>query len=291
MFLPVIPIVFFLVFGILVAVMSRRAVGNGKAGSDPTCGKCGYCVRGISELICPECGSDLREVGIRAPGVGAPVQLTPRAKLIMWSTLVPVICLSLFIPLGVLLGPRVLLTTQRRTIFCQASYLNATLNVVREGRKVAMGVNRNAASPLQTMTISSSSMNPIEVDLASGSAKFNDSKGSVTEGAFNAALVQRWLNAYGYNDPRVAERADDIVTAIKDMDTATSPGFLRLGNDPTRANMPSITAHPSFANTRSEAGWMSFAMPLGVTALVWLVGLPFFLKGRKSAGATPSDPA
>jgi hypothetical protein len=29
-----------------------------------SCGKCGYQVRGISTLNCPECGADLREVGI-----------------------------------------------------------------------------------------------------------------------------------------------------------------------------------------------------------------------------------
>ena len=30
-----------------------------------TCGACGYQVRGLSGLRCPECGSDLREVGIK----------------------------------------------------------------------------------------------------------------------------------------------------------------------------------------------------------------------------------
>jgi len=32
------------------------------------CGKCGYSVKGLSALNCPECGSDLREVGIERPG-------------------------------------------------------------------------------------------------------------------------------------------------------------------------------------------------------------------------------
>lgn len=33
-----------------------------------SCGQCGYAVRGIQSLICPECGADLREVGIIRPG-------------------------------------------------------------------------------------------------------------------------------------------------------------------------------------------------------------------------------
>jgi len=32
------------------------------------CGKCGYSVKGLTGLNCPECGGDLREVGIERPG-------------------------------------------------------------------------------------------------------------------------------------------------------------------------------------------------------------------------------
>ena len=30
----------------------------------PKCGQCGYIVRGVAGVHCPECGADLREVGI-----------------------------------------------------------------------------------------------------------------------------------------------------------------------------------------------------------------------------------
>src|SRR5262245_46761666 len=33
----------------------------------PSCGYCGYPVRGLPSFVCPECGSDLREVGIDTP--------------------------------------------------------------------------------------------------------------------------------------------------------------------------------------------------------------------------------
>lgn len=35
----------------------------------PVCGRCGYPSRGIESLTCPECGTDLREVGILPSGV------------------------------------------------------------------------------------------------------------------------------------------------------------------------------------------------------------------------------
>ena len=71
-------VVFFIVFAVLagfglgVAVsfaafqIWRRA--RQRKIREPVCARCGYVVRGIAELRCPECGSDLREVGIIAPG-------------------------------------------------------------------------------------------------------------------------------------------------------------------------------------------------------------------------------
>jgi len=34
------------------------------ATTEPLCGNCGYNVRGLTTFICPECGQDLRDVGI-----------------------------------------------------------------------------------------------------------------------------------------------------------------------------------------------------------------------------------
>jgi hypothetical protein len=46
--------------------------------TEPSCRACGYAVRGLPSFTCPECGSDLREVGIDTPGAGA--ELLRRAK-------------------------------------------------------------------------------------------------------------------------------------------------------------------------------------------------------------------
>src|SRR5688500_17834237 len=47
------------VFAIVFAARSRKA-----GPTDPICGKCSYQVRGLTRFTCPECGSDVREVGI-----------------------------------------------------------------------------------------------------------------------------------------------------------------------------------------------------------------------------------
>ena len=40
---------------------------RGMEGRGPHCGSCGYSTHGLAGLTCPECGSDLREVGIVVP--------------------------------------------------------------------------------------------------------------------------------------------------------------------------------------------------------------------------------
>src|SRR3954453_23556332 len=47
-----------------------RTRRSGSKGPGPPCRACGYAVRGLPSFRCPECGSDLREVGIDTPGMG-----------------------------------------------------------------------------------------------------------------------------------------------------------------------------------------------------------------------------
>jgi len=64
------PIVLFLLLVVagLIGLAVWAVVRSKNAGSNiPKCGKCGYAVRGIGSLHCPECGVDLREAGIVKP--------------------------------------------------------------------------------------------------------------------------------------------------------------------------------------------------------------------------------
>lgn len=50
----------------------RRYISPASAGrrvTEPACGRCGYPARGLGSLDCPECGADLRDVGIVTPAL------------------------------------------------------------------------------------------------------------------------------------------------------------------------------------------------------------------------------
>ena len=53
------------VVGVVVETILRREVEREISGArEPRCGRCGYIVIGLPSRICPECGSDLRTVGL-----------------------------------------------------------------------------------------------------------------------------------------------------------------------------------------------------------------------------------
>ena len=65
---------------------------------ESVCGKCGYIVKGLTTLNCPECGSDLRDVGIVSPAHSAGkarfIRLfAPTAIFLVWTA----VCVALYV--------------------------------------------------------------------------------------------------------------------------------------------------------------------------------------------------
>ena len=60
-----------LVLGALILGIVLWITGGPKGNGEMSCGACGYAVRGLEALNCPECGADLRTVGINRPKGGA----------------------------------------------------------------------------------------------------------------------------------------------------------------------------------------------------------------------------
>ena len=73
----------------LWAAALRRPSGGGL----PACGRCGYPVKGLTALNCPECGGDLREVGITTPR--SRQKVTPLVFVMLWTLLLPIPALAI----------------------------------------------------------------------------------------------------------------------------------------------------------------------------------------------------
>lgn len=71
---------------IVLGVRSRLLARRDAHREAPQCGCCGYDTRGVSTLQCPECGSDLRQVGIILPGNRRGVSVG--GWLLLWTVVV-----------------------------------------------------------------------------------------------------------------------------------------------------------------------------------------------------------
>lgn len=65
--LEVLVVLIFLVGGLIAGLIMWSTSGGGGS-TEMSCGTCGYPVKGLTQLNCPECGVDLREAGIQQPG-------------------------------------------------------------------------------------------------------------------------------------------------------------------------------------------------------------------------------
>jgi hypothetical protein len=100
--------------------------------ADPTCGQCGYCVRGISTLTCPECGSDLREVGIIPPNKR--IFGSKTIKLILWTFAAPPLAALISILLLFTVLPFAQMYKVDRSIQIQLPNLTTTISIWGEQR-------------------------------------------------------------------------------------------------------------------------------------------------------------
>lgn len=262
----------FAVFMVVLVLRTRRRT---PVVSEPSCGRCGYCVRGIPGLTCPECGADLREVGIVTPGMRR--GLGPVGWGIIWTLILP---LPAFLFTEVLIR-NVLPTFQtehmERVIFCQTDYLNVILRARMEGSAFRVDRYRpNANIPMQKLTLSSESMGPrgipLTVDLPSKAWRFTDRGGKLIshEDGFGPQAVADWLGNAGFDatDARIQARARDIVAAVDEMPAAQTK-FTYLGQQSGGGH--AITVHPTFIYTSASPG--SGLVLLGFWIFIWLAGL------------------
>ncbi|MEA2711092.1 MAG: hypothetical protein QOF78_3693 [Phycisphaerales bacterium] len=276
---------------VIVLILARIARKTAKPpNADPACGKCGYCVRGLAELTCPECGSDLREVGILAPGLRKPTS-TPM-RLFAWTALAAGPALVFALVGASYLAPWQAVATRNRAIFIQSPTIMETIQVQQQGRRKMIGRPRyNEPVPLQTMTLSLRSprtSDDMTVDLATGAARYADTAGKTITGAFDASFIAAWLNANGVADSTVPQRAIDVLAAIDDMKTNGGGGFRNFSPNRARGNLPDVIAHPaSPAYVAPMPSAITPFVPFALGLLLWAGGLPLVLRHR---GGTRRDP-
>jgi hypothetical protein len=282
--MSILMLVFALMFAaavVLWVVSLRKSARNQAELNEPLCARCRYCVRGLEGTTCPECGGDLREIGIIQPG--APIPFSPRRRLLIWTLAAALPGMVFGIVLADQLGPKWEITTQRRVIFSQAPYCRVTLTANTHNKQLVFGRGSFAPTPLipEIIFLSNGSANPntsMDIRVPDGLCRFPDATGKRITVPYDAKAIEQWLNVQGFSDPRVAERAKDVFDALAEIGTTAGHGFSSFALEAGSTTLRPVVAHPTFASTRPQANELTHASAIAVGLLFWLAGVPLVLR-------------
>lgn len=228
---------------------------------EPRCGMCGYPVRGLPTFRCPECGNDLRMVGITV--VGASAHLNRWQRIGCWTVLFAIAALPLWILARNLIPPRTTVTWG--LMAPRAAYdikLVASSGWVPGRGQAELSLRRPAAG---RMTIRHS--------LAYSADRAGDAP---TGPVVTEAVIEAWLADHGVAPtPMTRLEALDLLAIVKaglTGELSTRPPLYfqqHLGNQPT---------HAEAVDPR---------LILAALAALWAVGA--WVAWRRSPGARPAQ--
>jgi len=279
----IVGILLILLVGLLLAVvilgvyvLRRRR----PAGAEPVCGRCGYNVRGLPTFTCPECGSDLREVGIRT--AGQPRALGPWARVALWTLILPVPATIVSFGLLITVIPTVHDRSDTLDLDTAGSPSGLSLQLQAQGRALGGPPRRglSAPVPLQRLTLTlagaQASAAPLEVDLRTLGYKCRQPNGDLLEQSIglDASALRAWLTGAGVdvNDDRVQTQIAELLKIVQ----GTAGGTLAV--------VPGGSWSQVGGGSSTRGGSAGEIPLLGFWIVIWLLGLWLCIRRRRLAG-------
>ena len=263
---------------IWVRALSRPVVNQGL----PLCGRCGYAVRGVGSLACPECGADFREVGIVTPAMRRRY-IGPVLFIAIWS-------LALWMP-GCTISGILIAVGPQKQIPHEDAYLVPkdpvaagydTVDLRRSpydmyGDWLDFGVPGNG--DYMDVDIYGSNNAWVSVDLTNNTYRDYNASHNAPAKPFDRAAVEGWLGYAGADltNPDVQQQADELYQTI----SQTRANGLGTGASPQFTS----TSHSAWTDT-APAPWFSISQVV-FWPLVYVGGLflYFWLRRRHQAAS------
>ena len=224
-FLPMLVLV---LLGLLTFVLARRMAKRRDQSYGSTCGRCNYCVRGLTTFICPECGSDLREVGIHAPsmdrgGLMAPGSLSQ--KVTSWSILLAVFGVLISSLIHGYCLPTVYSGHESYGLLAPASQQYRQVDFFSHGYHLDWPYRQPHRSLILdavdvTLTANDGRTIVLQADVDDHGYQYTNAEGRHIQEAkgLDRKAVLDWMRSAGIDltDPRIVAEADEIVRVVQD---------------------------------------------------------------------------
>lgn len=284
-----------LVWAVLTIV---RTVTLPRGGArEPACERCKYAVAGVAGFICPECGSDLRSVGIITPAIEVSRRGSLAAAILAWTFLWSLLgyfglmATFMFIGFSAAMGGGNTITSWTHTL-TPNSPLYASVELEYESDWQSL-----AAPMTVVLTLNDGSEHEIAVDPGPMTLAGLEAG----EQPWNAALVETWFAEAGLDvgDPAVRAHAAEIGRVVDltlmSPDSGYSMNLTQHGGNlmPTGGFAAGATGMQSNSILDSGYFWLAAA---ALALAVYVLGIVFMVRRRRKllrmgaadAGATAS---
>lgn len=238
----------------------------GRKLKEPRCGKCGTIVKQLAAMKCPQCGADLRQVGIARR---APMRwLGRRVLLTLWTLALPLPAILLSVLFHRVAVPVPHARTAEYRFNLPRSQQYQAMELVITGRDLRWFWQTSEALPVTevdvTLVLKSGERSALRVD---GRTLTVVREGEVEPTPFQQAAVIEWMKASGIDTlmPQVRDEAGEIVAAVKSV----------AGTERYLVTMVSYESAQTlrWSSVREDTGltWVY----VGFWAMVWLSGAAY----------------
>jgi hypothetical protein len=264
---------------VLVALIARRA----KAGvTQPACGKCGYAVQGLPTFTCPECGSDLRAVGIVMPK--ADHGLRRVAWAVVWTILLPIPML-LTARLGLTAGlPMVATRTDTVTLAAASSGAYHSITVTATGSGTGWAAQRRSGFPMQTVSLTLTAPGggtpALVVDGMSLASRWTPPQDQLRQGPLTPVVLGEWMASVGVDPDDVQVQAE--IAYLDKLVRGAGNGLLPQAGVTGPFGVVSPSSHINYVPAPgAKAVTLLFSV---FWFALWVAGLWWCLRRKKAKG-------
>ncbi|MDB5332169.1 MAG: hypothetical protein JWP03_3320 [Phycisphaerales bacterium] len=269
--------------GVTLGVVHRKWAARPPVviGREPRCGQCGYIVRGIATFICPECGSDLREVGIDTGHARQPAWVSTTILSILWTILLlPVAAWATGVIEDAL--PRWSRVTHTASLQTPTSgtYLTLLVNastIVRIDAVPSVGfLPSDATTELVTLQGRSSLLT---MNLQTGAYSYKTIQGTTVQstGPVDTQALLVWMKAAGVDttNPSTAMEAAELLLSLREQPRSAGGTW----GESSSGNIHSHFRDGSnnWSGTRFRKPWPTGLLVFCWFAL-WLAGLRWIMR-------------
>ncbi len=240
----------------------------------PKCGQCGYIVRGVAGVNCPECGADLREVGIVTGKSGLGV--------IVWAVVFSIVfsmvaCVLTGIAVE-FIGPRSYHRYENLSLSNPSSGKYMQIDIDADAKKVVWFSgypNNNRPLPMEqvqlTITAHDGTVSKINIDTGTLGYRYGGKDGTIVSAnqGLNQQIILDWMKSAGVDTAgnNVRTEADTLLAvAAGSFMNMQTPGFSRISGTSS-----------SGSGTSSEGlfGMIAFWFTL------WCIGLWLIIRKKR----------